>query len=177
MTPCNLFFHRLCSDDQLNFHDFSAKAAKISYQATLEKLRELFLSCKSYQAWNIDYVSAYEDCSSEISSSNPKINQGMTDIKTFSIYRDTSIPIQVQLEQITEDIDIRPDLSKGIEIAIEYMKNVSLKSKHLTSSSDTRSCNFGKRHLILKFENLKGFSKGLFIQYLIYQESLHMHTE
>ena len=110
----------------------------------MEKLRELFLSCKSYQAWNIDYVSAYEDCSSEISSSNPKINQGMTDIKTFSINRDTSIPIQVQLEQITEDIDIRPDLSKGIEIAIEYMKNVSLKSKHLTSSSDTRSCNFEK---------------------------------
>ena len=142
------FFHSQCSDDQLIFHDFSAKAAKISYQATLEKIRELFPSCKSYQAWNIDYVSAFEDCNSEISSSNPKINQGMTDIKTFLNYRDTSIPIQVQLEQITENIDIRPDLSKSIEIAIEYIKNVSLKSKHFMSSSGTRSCNFGKRHLI-----------------------------
>ena len=77
--------------------------------------------------------SPYEDCTDEISQSSTRIQGNMADIKIFSVQNYTSLSIQVQLEQITENVEIVPDLSKGLEIAIEYIKNVSDKSEHFPS--------------------------------------------
>ena len=57
----------------------------------------------------------------------------MADIKIFSVQNHTSLSIQVQLEQITENVEIVPDLSEGLETAIAYIKNVSDKSEHFPS--------------------------------------------
>ena len=100
----------------------------------MEKVRELFPKCKSFQAWNTDNSTAYEDCNFEISTSNSNIHDNIEDVQTFSLHHDASLSIQIQLEQVTEDVDIRLDISRGLEKALEYIKNVSSASQQHSPS-------------------------------------------
>ena len=102
----------------------------------MEKIRELFPICKSFQAWSTDNSTAYEACNFEISTSNSNMHDNIEDVQTFSLHHDASLSIQIQLEQVTEDVDIRLNISRGLEKALEYIKNVSSASQqHLPSCS------------------------------------------
>ena len=85
--------------------------------------------------------------------------ENIADIQIFAVHHNTSLPIQIQLEQVTEDVIIRPDLSKGLEKAIEYIKNVSLTSQHLPSCSESIGCLENTREVLVR---LKMLEWGLF---------------
>ena len=122
-------------------------------------MKELHLSCSTTSAWNIENVLEYESCTSQISLSNTRIFGNLPDIQVFAVNHDTTLPLNIQLELVTEDVEISPDLSKGLEKAIEYIKNVSSTSPHFPICAEKVGCMKNTREVVVR---LKMIEWGLF---------------
>ena len=48
------------------------KVTEIAYQRAIEKMKELYPSCSTTSAWNIENIHDHESCTSEISLSNTR---------------------------------------------------------------------------------------------------------
>ena len=140
------------------FQELSAKVDKTSYQAAVNKTKELYSLCNSSFAWEFSNMESYKECTDQIIRSSTKIQRKIKSIESYSLNHSDSISIQAELEQVLEDIALEPNPSKGLERVLNFIENESLTVSHSQPCFE-RNCLEAIREVVIR---LKMIEWGIF---------------
>ena len=150
-----IFFFRKCNNEQEIYHEFSSKVEETAYQATKLVLRKLYPKCSTDEAWTVDNISVYEECTSEISASNTRIQSTLPKIKEFVYANNLSMSIQAQLTQLMEDVELNPYKNDGLEVAIAYIKQTSSSNSPFKTCSEVQGCLESTRKVVVQLKMIE----------------------
>ena len=121
-----VFYFRGCNHYQTMFQKLSAKVDKTFYQAAVNKTMSLLSFCNKISAWESSNVEEYKNCTNQIVRSNNKIQENYKFIEYYSMNHASGMSIQAELEQVLEDVDLKPNPLKGLVQVLDFIKNQSL---------------------------------------------------
>ena len=137
------------------YQKLSEKVDKVSYNAAEKMIKSMYLACNNMHAWDPKNSKDYQNCTDQIKNSNSMIHKNFGDIELYSINYNEKVPIQITIEQILEDIDIKPNPIQGLTHFISHIKNVSLTKNQSLNCLDIEGCLKRLREVVIKLKMLE----------------------
>ena len=133
MTGYILVF-RNCKDVQIMFQELYSRINGKYYQAAVKRVKSMYSSCNSNDAWNQDMLEKYQKCTSEIIESNREIGYNVKAIESYAINYSGTKSIEAEFDHALTDVEFEPNPSKAFNHAIKFLTN------SFKSSTETLSC-------------------------------------
>ena len=136
------------------YHEFAANVEHTSYEAAKKMIQDLYPKCSSDEAWIKDNMVLYEQCTAEISNSNPRIASTLPKIKRYGYTNNLNMSIQAQISQLMEDVVLHPYTNDGLEVAIAFIKDKSSKSSFV-ECSEANGCLEITRQIVVQLKMIE----------------------
>ena len=105
------------------FKEFSKRINDEYYKAAVKKMKSMYSSCKSNNAWEKSNVMMYQKCSDEIIKSTMESENITNHIEAYSIHQiGSSSFIQADFDHILADIEFQPSPRKAFFKVINFIK-------------------------------------------------------
>ena len=105
------------------FEEFFKRINDEYYKAAVKKMKSMYSSCKSNNAWEKSNVMMYQKCSDEIIESTVEFENITNYIDTYSIHHIGSPSIQADFDHILADIEFEPSPRKAFFKVINFIKS------------------------------------------------------
>ena len=163
----------MCNIYQDTYDKFSEQVDKTTYKATINQMKTLYPSCKSFLAWNPVFVEEYQNCTNEIiTESTPAIKDSIDIIQLFAVEILKGKSIKIEFQKILNVINAEHDIKSHIKLAIAHIRNETMSSTESLSCSEIDGCLENIREVILRLKliELGGFgptvsNAGLFLAF------------
>ena len=166
-------YFRMCNIYEDAYDNFSEQVDKTTYKATINHMKTLYPSCKSFLAWNPVYVEEYQNCTNEIiKESTTAIKENIDIIQHFAMEILRGKSIKIEFKKILSVINAENDIKSHIKLAIAHIKNETSSSTESLSCSEIDMCLEIIREVILRLKLIEvgGFgptvsNAGLFLAF------------
>ena len=163
----------MCNIYQDAYDKFSEQVDKTTYKATINQMKTLYPSCKSFLAWNPVFVEEYQNCTNEIiTESSLPIKNSIDIIQLFAVEILEGKSIKIEFQKILNVINAEHDIKSHIKLAIAHIRNETMSSTESLSCSKIDGCLEIIREVILRLKliELGGFgptvsNAGLFLAF------------
>ena len=106
------------------------------------------------EAWSVDNIRIFEECTAQISASNGKIRYTLPKIQAITQSNNLMISLQAEITQLMEDVELNPYSNDGLEVAIAYIEKKITRSSNATCS-EVQGCLESTRKIVVQLKMIE----------------------
>ena len=152
------------------FQKLSARVDNLYYKVAVEKVKSMYSTCDSNDAWDPSNVEIHQKCTKEISNSSPEINNNIKAIESYSVNRNGTTSILAEFNQILSDVKFERNPSKAFYQVIHFIRNEFMPLTQTLSCFEIEGCLETKMEVVMRLKmiqwglyGLDEVSTGLFV--------------